>query len=212
MNEKSPGEFNDRRGKLDPEPSYDYPKRRRSKIKFSISLAITLSISILILIPLSFIIGRYSVSQNSQVEATNIHATPQIAPTSDPTQVPPVVNTLNSQLICQHCEEANVIAFIKSYVTDTLGYTSLTLLFINHTSQAVDMKVDTIKLLDQKDNPIPVHSNDPYVPVGVGQTTPTTVVFQLVPQSASKYMLSIVMEEANVFANFYQSTPLILSQ
>jgi hypothetical protein len=214
MNKKSSGQFNERRDNLQPESSYGYPYvERSSRKKISIRLAITLYITIAI--PLSFgvfVIGRYTAPQNTPVPDIKAQATPQITPTTNPTQVPPVVNPLNMQLVCQRCEEPNVIAFIKSYSTDALGYTSFTLLFTNNTSKAINMKVDTVKMIDQSGNSIPLHSSDPYVPDAAGQSTPTTVVFQLVPQSGSKYTLSIVVEEANVFANFYESTPLNLSQ
>ena len=79
--------------------------------------------------------------------------------------------------------------------------------FTNHTGSAVNMKVDTIKLLDQDGNLIPILSSDPYVGVSVGQTIPTIINFRLTPQPGTKYTFSIVMEEANMFANFYQSPP-----
>jgi len=214
MDRKTSDEFNERREKIQPEPSYDYQVLERgSRKKISFTLAITVSITILI--PFSFVaflLGRYTASPNPSVTAIKVQQTPQITSTPDPTQAPPVINALNMQLACQHCEETNVLAFIKSYSTDALGYTSFTLLFTNHTSNAVDMKVDTIKMIDQSGNSIPLHSSDPYVPVAAGQTTPMSVVLQFIPQQGSKYTFSIVVEEANVFANFYQSTPVALSQ
>lgn len=113
-------EFSDKRDKIQPEPWYDGPVANRSrKRKISVTLAITLSITILL--PLSlvvYLVGRNTVPQNPPVTVITEQPTPQITATPVPTQVTPVVNTLNSQLVCQHCEEPNVLAFIKSYSTD----------------------------------------------------------------------------------------------
>lgn len=214
MSQESSDGFNEEREKLRPEPLYDYSaEEQRSRNKVSFRLAITVSITIIVpLSLLAFLLGRYTAPQNTPGPVVKVQQLSQITPSPAPTQATPMVNSLNTQLVCQHCEEPNVIAFIKSYSTDALGYTSFTLSFTNHTSQAVDMKVDTIKMIDQNGNSIPVHSSDPYVPVAAGQTTPTSVVLQFIPQQGSMYTLSIVMEEANVFANFYQSTSLNLSR
>jgi hypothetical protein len=109
------------------------------------------------------------------------------------------------QLPCQQCQEPGVVASIKSYTVNANGTTSVTVVFTDHTGKAVDMKVDTIKLLDQSGNPVSIQSSDPYVGVPAGQTSPTTIIFQFTPSAGMKYTLSMVMEEADVFANFYQS-------
>jgi hypothetical protein len=113
--------------------------------------------------------------------------------------------TIHLQLNCQHCEQPGVVAFIKSYSSDPTGSTSLTVTFTNQTNSAVDMKVDTIKLLYQNGNLVPILSSDPYVGVSAGQTVSTTISFRLTPQPGTKYTFSIIMEEADVFTNFYQS-------
>lgn len=117
----------------------------------------------------------------------------------------PGFGTLNLQLTCPDCREPGVAASIISYSTDPSGSTSLTVTYTNHTNSAVNLKVDTIKLLDQIGNLIPVLSSDPYVGIAAGQTVPTTINFSLMPQRDTKYTFSIVMEEADVFTNFYQS-------
>jgi hypothetical protein len=122
-----------------------------------------------------------------------------------PSASSPGFGTLNLQLACQNCGEPGVAASIISYSTDPPGSTSLTGTFTNHTNSAVNLKVDTIKLLDQNGNLIPVLSSDPYVGIAAGQTIPTTINFSLMPQRGTKYTFSIVMEEADVFTNFYQS-------
>lgn len=206
-------EFNEKNEKIQPEPSrYGYQVEKRSRrINLSFKLAITISFSILIIIPFSFLLGRYTASPNLPATVVPVQPTEQITPTADPTQVPPTVNALNVPLACQRCEEPKVVALIKSYSTDSLGYTSLIILFTNHTSNAVNMKVDTIKMIDQSGNSIPLHSSDPYVPIAVGQITPMSAVLQFIPQQGSKYTFSIVVEEANAFTNFYQSIPLTFS-
>jgi hypothetical protein len=143
-----------------------------------------------------------STSQNIPPTATPPIPTPSPSPSPSP---PSSTLTINLQLNCQHCEQPGVVAFIKNYSSDPTGSTSLTVTFTNHTNSAVDMKVDTIKLLDQNGNLAPILSSDPYVGVSVGQTVPTIINFRLTPQPGTKYTFSIVMEEANVFANFYQS-------
>jgi len=143
-----------------------------------------------------------STSQSIPPKATPIARPPTPTPSPSP---PSSTLTMNLQLICQHCEQPGVVAFIKSYSSDPTGSTSLTVTFTNQTNSAVDMKVDTIKLLDQNGNLVPVLSSDPYVGVSAGQTIPTIINFRLTPQPGTKYTFSIVMEEANVFANFYQS-------
>lgn len=213
MDQNTSDEFNERREKIQPRSWYDNQDVARSgRINISVKLAITVSISILIIIPLSYLLGRFTASSNNPVTVVKVQPTPPITPTADPTQAPPRINELNVQLGCQRCEEPNVIALIKSYSIDSLGYTSLTILFTNHTSNAVNMKVDTIKMIDQSGNSIPLHSSDSYVPIAAGQTTPMSAVFQSFPQQGSKYTFSIVVEEANAFANFYQSIPLTFTQ
>ncbi len=206
-------EFNEKNEKIQPEPSrYGYQDLERSRrISISVKLAISISISILIIIPLSYLLGRFTASPNLPATVVPVPPTQQITPTADPTQAPPSINPLNMPLACQRCEEPKVVAFIKSYSTDSLGDTSLTILFTNRTSNAVDMKVDTIKMIDQSGNSIPLHSSDPYVPITAGQTTPMLAVLQFIPQPGSKYTFSIVVEEANAFTNFYQSIPLTLT-
>jgi len=166
-------------------------------------IAVALSVTVIVLLnrPTTF------VSQNIPPTVT-----PPTTPTPTPSPTPQSrIGTINLQLICQHCEKPGVVAFIKSYSIDPTGSTSLTVTFTNHTNSAVDMKVDTIKLLDQNGTLTPILSSDPYVGVSVEQTIPTIINFHLTPQPGTKYTFSIVMEEADVFTNFYQSPAFSLS-
>ena len=58
---------------------------------------------------------------------------------------PSASSTINLQLICQHCEQPSVVAFIKSYSIDPTGSTSLTVTFTNHTNSAVDLRLVRIE-------------------------------------------------------------------
>ena len=194
--------------KLEPIRDHRPPKRPRRR-EFWIAATIVLLVVIVIALSGTVVVllNRQTTSTSQNIPPT---ATPTVTssatPTPTPSPLPPSrIGTINLQLICQHCEQPGVVAFIKSYSIDPTGSTSLTVTFTNQTNSAVDMKVDTIELLDQNGNLVPILSSDPYVRVSVGQTVPTIINFRLTPQPGTKYTFSIVMEEANVFANFYQS-------
>lgn len=212
---RSSSDFPSGREKIQAEPQYDYDPRERPHHpeKFWRGVSIVLVFIVVILAGgVGFLVGNVHsiITQSTPTPlATPTQTASQPTAIIKTTQVTPIPRTLNLKMICQHCEELNVIAYIQSYTINQGGTTSLTLIFIDQSSSAVDMKVDTIRLLEavQSNLLVPVRNSDSYVPVAVGQTVPTTINFDLSPQPGIKYTLSIVMEEANVFTNFYESPP-----
>jgi hypothetical protein len=175
-----------------------------------VNIALLVSISVSLSVILKFNVPL-SQSSTPVPPTPRVGTTPQITvePTLSPTAVPTTVVNINLPLPCQNCQQQNVFVVLSSYSLDPNGAV-LTLLITNKTNTALNMKVDSVKLLDPNSKPSNV-SYDAYIAAIPGASTPSTLHSDLVPVSGTKYTLAIVLEQANAFSNFYQSKPFPLN-
>jgi hypothetical protein len=200
----------------DEQPLYDYgtklsdssrEKRKTTFWRVVATFSFTITVVVVLGAGVSFYQG-WLVVRTLSPAPTPVVRLP--LPVATPTPAPVV--SLNLKLTCEQCQQPGVAAALTSATTDVQGDITFVVNFTNQTNQAVDMKVDTIKLLDQDGTAFSLVSNDPYAAAAAGQTLPITIVFNLQPQAGTQYIFSIVVEEADVFANFYQSPSFSLTQ